>query len=78
MSAGEKIKHYRKLRGMYQSELAEKVSLTEGPSNIMRAAPEPQAFPGRRLSKSIGHFASVAEGLWGRKREGPACPHASV
>lgn len=30
MSTGEKIKHYRKLRGMYQGELAEKVGLTEG------------------------------------------------
>ncbi|EHF02655.1 hypothetical protein HMPREF1008_00300 [Olsenella sp. oral taxon 809 str. F0356] len=30
MSTGDKIKHYRKLRGMYQGELAEKVGLTEG------------------------------------------------
>ncbi len=30
MSTGEKIKYYRKLRGMYQGELAEKVGLTEG------------------------------------------------
>lgn len=30
MSTGEKIRHYRKLRGMYQGELAEKVGLTEG------------------------------------------------
>lgn len=30
MSTGEKIKHYRKLRGLYQGELAEKVGLTEG------------------------------------------------
>ena len=30
MSTGEKIKHYRKLRGMYQGELAERVGLTEG------------------------------------------------
>ncbi|WP_311397042.1 helix-turn-helix domain-containing protein [Lancefieldella parvula] len=30
MSTGDKIKHYRKLRGLYQGELAEKVGLTEG------------------------------------------------
>lgn len=30
MSTGDKIKHYRKLRGFYQGELAEKVGLTEG------------------------------------------------
>lgn len=30
MSTGGKIKYYRKLRGMYQGELAEKVGLTEG------------------------------------------------
>ena len=30
MSTGDKIKHYRKLRGMYQGELAERVGLTEG------------------------------------------------
>ena len=30
MSTGGKIKRYRKLRGMYQGELAEKEGLTEG------------------------------------------------
>ena len=30
MTTGGKIKHYRKLRGMYQGELAEKVGVTEG------------------------------------------------
>lgn len=30
MTAGEKIRHYRKMRGMYQGELAEKVGMTEG------------------------------------------------
>ena len=30
MPTGDKIKHYRKLRGMYRGELAEKVGLTEG------------------------------------------------
>lgn len=30
MTTGEKIRHYRKMRGMYQGELAEKVGMTEG------------------------------------------------
>ena len=30
MPTGGKIKRYRKLRGMYQGELAEKAGLTEG------------------------------------------------
>lgn len=30
MTTGEKIRHYRKMRGLYQGELAEKVGMTEG------------------------------------------------
>lgn len=30
MSTGEKIRHYRKLRGLYQGELGEKIGVSEG------------------------------------------------
>lgn len=30
MTTGDKIRHYRKMRGLYQGELAEKVGMTEG------------------------------------------------
>ena len=30
MTTGEKIRHYRKLRGLYQGELGEKIGVSEG------------------------------------------------
>ena len=59
MTTGEKIRHYRKLRGLYQGELGERIGVSEGairhyetdfttPSSL-RLKPSPKPSTSHRL-----------------------------